>query len=108
MMFPTPSTPAEFYFAKIITDEKQRASDAGEKPVFTGGEVAVASVLGSLYEDLEGEEWVQGGSSEFCPSCQGQGTVCGDASTDIGCRFSSRCVYTEGGFGRLRVYVLAV
>ena len=73
MMFPTPSSPAEFYLAQIITAEKKRARDAGEEADFTGSEATVASVLGSLYEDLEGEAWVQGGSSEFSPSCQGQG-----------------------------------
>ena len=77
MMFPTPSSPAEFYLAQVITAERKRARDAGEEAAYTGSEATVASVLGSLYEGLEGEPWVRGGSSEFCPRWRGQGSECG-------------------------------
>jgi hypothetical protein len=75
-----PSTPAEFYLQQLFTHEEERARAAGERPVVTGAEKTVVSVLGMLYEDLEQEEWVEGGpgKSRQPPTRSGvEPAVCG-------------------------------
>jgi hypothetical protein len=65
-----PSTPAEFYLQQLFAHEEERARATGERPVVTGAEKTVASVLGMLYEDLEQEEWVEGGPGKSRQSLQ--------------------------------------
>jgi hypothetical protein len=54
-----PSSRTEFYLKELTTTSEEH---------LTGGEKAVASVLGSLYEGLENEKWVEGGASKSSKS----------------------------------------